>query len=90
MLSKGTYRGELYDIGYEYPETHCIEKNGVMYYALYNPHFSGTVVLRGLNASKDYSVFDYFNNKNLGEIKGSNPRLKTEFENFLLIEVREK
>ena len=33
MLSKGLYRGDLYDLGYDYPETHCIQKGDTTYYA---------------------------------------------------------
>lgn len=88
MLSKGIYHGELYDIGYDYPETHCIQQNGVLYYAFYNPHFSGAIELRGLDATKNYTVLDYFNNKTLPVVKGSNPKIAIAFDNFLLIEVK--
>ena len=27
-LAQGTYRGELYDIGFDQPETHAVEKSG--------------------------------------------------------------
>lgn len=53
MLSKGTYWGNLYDIGYDYPETHCIQKDDAIYYAFYNSSFKGTIKLRGLNAGKN-------------------------------------
>lgn len=89
MLSTGTYRGDLYDLGYDFPETHCIEKNNNMYYAFYNPDYSGTLELRGLDANKKYGVTDYYNNKNLGTIKGSDPKIKADFKQFLLIEVKE-
>jgi len=35
MLPLGTYRGELYDIGFDRPETHAIEKDGRLYYAFF-------------------------------------------------------
>jgi alpha-galactosidase len=89
MLSKGVYHGELYDLGYDYPETHSIEKSGSMYYAFYNPDFSGTVELRGLKKNKKYSVVDYFNSEDLGIIDGNAPHLKINFQQFLLIEVKE-
>jgi alpha-galactosidase len=89
MLSKGIYHGELYDLGYDYPETHCIEKDGAMYYAFYNPGFNGTVELRGLDSNKKYTVTDYFNNKTLGIVNGSNPQLKINFKESLLIELKE-
>ena len=89
MLSTGNYRGDLYDLGYDYPETHCIEKNGAMYYSFYNAHYSGTIELRGLQPDKKYTVMDYFNNKSLGTINGSNAKLNVGFDKFLLIEVKE-
>jgi alpha-galactosidase len=89
MLSVGLYRGDLYDLGYDYPETHCIQKGDTMFYAFYNPDFNGTVELRGLDANKKYSVFDYVNDKDLGTINGSQPKLKIAFKKSLLIEVKE-
>jgi alpha-galactosidase len=88
MLSKGVYRGDLYDLGYDYPETHCIQKNDTMYYAFYNKDFNGSVELRGLDANKKYSVVDYVNNKNLGTVTGKDSTLKISFQQSLLIEVR--
>ncbi len=88
MLSKGNYRGELYDIGYDYPETHCIEKDGALYYAFYDQHFSGSVSLRGLAAGGKYVVTDYFNNRELGNISGSKPELRVSFDGFLLLQVK--
>ena len=90
MLSTGNYRGDLYDLGYDYPETHCIEKNGAMYYSFYNAHYSGTIELRGLQPDKKYTVMDYFNNKSLGTINGSNAKLNVAFDKFLLIEVKQE
>ncbi len=87
MLSKGIYRGDLYDIGYDYPETHCIQKGDAMYYAFYNPNFNGTVQLRGLSPDKKYKVYDYFHDKNLGTINGNQPNLKMNFKQFQVIEV---
>ena len=89
MLSTGVYRGDLYDLGYDYPEAHCIQKGDTMYYAFYNPDFNGTVQLLGLNANKKYKVFDYFNDKNLGTIRGNHPNLKINFKEFQLIQLTE-
>jgi alpha-galactosidase len=88
MLSKGIYRGDLYDVGYDHPETHCIQKGDTMYYAFYGPDFNGTVELRGLDANKKYSVVDYVNNKNLGTITTGKPELNVKFQRSLLIEVK--
>lgn len=90
MLSKGVYRGDLYDIGYDHPETHCIQKGDIIYYAFFNPNFNDTVELRGLKADKNYTVTDYFNDKKLGNINGNKPQIKVAFKEFLLIEVVEK
>ena len=87
MLSKGIYRGDLYDIGYDYPETHCIQKVDTMYYAFYNPNFNGTVQLHGLNPDKKYKVYDYFHDKNLGTINGNLPKLKINFTQFQVLEL---
>jgi len=87
LLSKGQYHGELYDLGYDYPETHCIEKDGKMYYAFYAKDFDGELDLRGLDAGKTYEATDYFNNKSLGTVKGTDRKLKAAFKQFLLLEV---
>jgi alpha-galactosidase len=60
-----------------------------MYYAFYNPDFNGEVELRGLDANKKYSVYDYVNDKNLGTVSGNQPKLKIAFKENLLIEVKE-
>jgi alpha-galactosidase len=43
MLPKGRYRGELYDIGFDRPETHAIGKDRRMHYAFYAPSWQGSV-----------------------------------------------
>ena len=42
MLSRGEYLGDLYDIGFDRPESHAIRKDGQMYYAFYARHWNGT------------------------------------------------
>ncbi len=81
----GTYRGELYDIGFDKPETHVIEKAGRFYYAFYGRNFSGPVPLRGLKAGR-YHVRDYYNDRKLGEVSGQNNQLQVAFDDFLVIE----
>ena len=85
MLSKGIYRGELYDIGFDKPETHAISKDGKMYYAFYAPEWDGNVQLRGLE-NKTYKVKDYVNNIELGEVTGPLASLPVKFKQYLLIE----
>jgi alpha-galactosidase len=84
MLPRGEYLGDLYDIGFDTPETHCIRKGNVLYYAFYARQWNGPVTLRGLE-SKRYSVIDYVNNKELGSVVGPTAALPTVFEKFLLI-----
>ena len=85
MLPRGIYRGELYDIGFDKPEAHVVEKSGRLYYAFYARHWSGPVSLRGLTAGR-YRVRDYFNDRELGEVSDASPRLQLEFERFMVLE----
>jgi alpha-galactosidase len=86
MLPLGTYRGELYDIGFDRPETHAIEKDGRLYYAFFADRWSGPVELRGLRTAP-YRIRDYFNERDLGTVSGaSQTRLPVTFERFLLLE----
>jgi alpha-galactosidase len=87
MLSRGEYLGELYDIGFDRPETHAIRKDGAMYYAFYAPHWSGKIVLRGL-ADRRYRVTDYVNNKDLGTVRGPSADLTVSFDKHLLVEAK--
>ncbi|MCB0286580.1 MAG: alpha-galactosidase [Calditrichaeota bacterium] len=87
MLPTGIYRGELYDIGYDRPETHAIAKNGSMFYAFYAENFDGTVELRGLEKGRNYTVTDYVNGTQLSTVSGENHMLPVAFKQFLLIEV---
>jgi alpha-galactosidase len=85
FLPTGRYRGELYDIGFDKPETHVVEKSGRLYYALYARAWSGPVTLRGLAAGR-YRVRDYFNGRDLGELAVPGGSLPLVFERFLLLE----
>lgn len=85
MLAKGQYLGELYDIGFDKPEAHVIEKDGRLYYAFYAPEWDGQVELRGLGEG-DYRLTDYFNGADLGTVTADAARISARFEKFLLIE----
>lgn len=85
MLPKGQYLGELYDIGFDKPEAHAIEKDGRLYYAFYAPEWDGQVELRGLGAGR-YRLTDYFNGTDLGTVTGDAARIPARFQKFLLIE----
>lgn len=84
-LSTGQYRGELYDIGFDKPEAHAVEKDGKLYYAFYAPTWEGAVELRGLT-HKRYRLTDYYNGVALGEVTPAANRIPATFTRFLLIE----
>lgn len=88
MLSKEEYIGDLYDIGYDVPETHVIRKGTNFYYAFYNEAWKDKVSLRGLDQNTSYHVYDYFNDKDLGTVNGDAPELNVAIDGFLLIEVK--
>jgi alpha-galactosidase len=87
MLSKGQYLGQLYDIGFDAPETHVIRKEQATYYAFFAKQWRGPVELRGLER-RNYSVVDYVAGKSLGTVSGPTAHLPVEFEGHLLLEVR--
>jgi alpha-galactosidase len=87
MLSRGEYLGQLYDIGFDVPETHVIRKGQTMYYALFAKQWKGAVELRGLE-DRNYSVVDYVTGKKYGIVSGHSAHLPVEFDGNLLVEVR--
>ena len=87
MLSQGQYLGQLYDIGFDVPETHVIRKEKTLYYAFYAKHWKGPVELRGLE-DRPYDVVDYVNGTKLGTVSGHNAHLTVAFDKHLLLEVR--
>tara|TARA_R110002124_G_C8972630_1_gene515319 strand:+ start:9017 stop:11143 length:2127 start_codon:yes stop_codon:yes gene_type:complete len=86
MLPKGIYLGELYDIGFDLPETHAIQKDDRMYYAFYAKDWNGEVELRGLQKGK-YQIKDYVNNLVLDTAVGPVAKLETNFKGYLLLEL---
>ncbi len=84
MLSKGIYRGELYDLGFDRPETHAIAKESRMYYAFYADQYSGEVELRGLE-NKSYQIKDYVGGHSFGSVRGPKAKIKVDFHNHLLL-----
>jgi len=85
QLPLGTYRGDLYDLGFDRPEGHAIQKEDRMYYAFYADDWKGEIALRGLEA-REYNLRDYVNDQQLGTVTGPEATLSTEFANHLLIE----
>src|SRR6185369_1478700 len=84
-LPQGQYLGELYDIGFDVPETHAIAKGESRYYAFYADSFDGTVELRGLGTG-EYRVRDYEQGRDLGTVKGPVARLSVSFAKHLLLQ----
>ena len=87
QLSKGEYLGQLYDIGFDKPETHVIRKGQTMYYAFFARQWQGVVELRGLE-DRNYRVVDYVTGKDLGTVAGHSAHLPVTFKGNLLVEVR--
>jgi len=84
MLSKGTYLGGLYDIGFDKPEAHAIERDGALHYAFYADSWDGPLALRGLGAGR-YTLTDSFAGKPLGTATAERNRIAAKFQHFLLI-----
>jgi alpha-galactosidase len=87
MLSRGEYLGELYDIGFDIPETHAIRKGQDMYYAFFARHWTGPIELRGLQDQK-YHLVDYVTHKDFGTVHGPKATIPAEFSQHLLIEAQ--
>jgi alpha-galactosidase len=84
LLSQGEYRGALYDIGFDKPEAHAIEKDGSMYYAFYAKQWQGPLQLRGLRKGT-YRVHDLFDDVELGTVDSRANTIDARFEQFLLL-----
>ena len=84
MLPLGRYRGELYDMGFDKPEAHAIEKDGRLYYAFYAKEWNGPIELRGLKGP--CTVHDYVDGRDLGTVSPAQPRITVSFRRALLIE----
>lgn len=87
MLSRGTYLGNLYDIGYDQPETHVIQKNDTLHYAFYEKNWDGNIELKGLKQGGAFEVRDYFNDEVIGQVSSGKCEIHLSFEGFLLIDV---
>jgi alpha-galactosidase len=85
MLPEGNYLGDLYDIGFDKPETHVVRKQDAMFYAFYASHWTGSVQFRGLGPGS-YKLRDYVNNKDLGIVQGPAGTLDVTFDRSLLVE----
>jgi hypothetical protein len=84
MLSTGEYRGELYDIGFDKPETHVVAKDETLHYAFYADKWDGMVELRGLGRGR-YRLTDPFAGVSLGTVDARHNTVQLAFEKFQLI-----
>lgn len=88
-LSHATYLN-LYDIAFDYPETHVLRKGDRLYYAFYahsaQEQFNGSVEFRGLTGGA-YQVYDYFHDRSLPHVTRQAPWLPVSFQGFLLLEL---
>jgi alpha-galactosidase len=87
MLSRGEYRGGLYDIGFDRPEAHMIRKGDEMYYAFFARHWTGQIELRGLEG-RAYHIVDYIDGKDFGSVHGPKASISATFNQHLLLEAR--
>lgn len=86
-LAEGRYRGELYDLGFDKPETHVVEQGGALHYAFYAERWDGPVTLRGLSTGR-WTLRDAVTGKELGKVAADRPTLPVSFTHSLLIEAR--
>ena len=83
-MSEGEYLN-LYDIGFDTPETHLIKKGGNNYYSFFSDKsFDGKVELRGL-VKGNYKVYDLFSGKLIADVSSSNPYLKIKYDQYLIL-----
>ncbi len=87
-LAHGEYVPGLYDIGFDYPETHVIRRGDALYYAFYtHAEPVSEVELRGLEAGKSYQLTDYYNHVDLGVVTAAEKTLlPVPVEGALLVE----
>lgn len=86
-LAEGRYRGELYDLGFDKPETHVVQQGGAMHYAFYADQWDGAIALRGLGPGT-WTVRESLSGKVLGKVTTASPTLPIRFGHSLLIEAR--
>ena len=87
-LSEGEFVPGLYDVGYDFPETYVIRKDGVLNYAFYTrgPKVE-QVELRGLEKGCNYRITDYYNHVDYGVVTATDKTvLDVDFDHALLLE----
>jgi len=76
----------LYDIGYDKPEAHVIQKSDTLFYAFYGKNWDGEIELRGLE-NKIYKVRDYVNDIDYNNVNGTKCQIHVHFPKSLLLQV---
>lgn len=100
QLSSGNFRGELYDIMCDTPETYAIEKNGCMFYTFIGtlyandrgvtpPEVKQEVELRGLS-DKEYAVYNIETDAHLFDVQGPVAKVNLDFKGYLLLKAEPK
>jgi alpha-galactosidase len=86
-LAEGEYLN-LYDVGWDNPESHVIRKEQKLYYGFFTRvpggEFSGKITLRGLSAGR-YRVTDYVQQQVISEVSGPEAVLSASFRDSLLL-----
>jgi alpha-galactosidase len=77
--------GDLYDIGFDKPETHVVQKGDTLFYAFYADNYHGKVKFKGLPGKGKFLVYDYVNRRKIGEITNSEPQISVNFKKHLLV-----
>ncbi|MCE4556987.1 alpha-galactosidase [Roseateles cellulosilyticus] len=86
-LAEGRYRGELYDLGFDKPETHVVERGGALHYAFYADAWDAPVTLRGLGSGR-WTLRDAVTGESLGSVEAARPTLPLRFTHSRLVEAR--
>ena len=91
QLSRGEIVAGLYDVGYDFPETYVIRKDGTLHYAFYSRDHAkvASVELRGLEPGCRYQITDYYNQVDYGVVTAGTPTvLPVDFDGALLLEAK--
>ncbi|MBK9208314.1 MAG: alpha-galactosidase [Anaerolineales bacterium] len=87
-LADGEYLN-LYDMAFDFPETHTIRKDDSIYYAFFVQNtdeiFTGKIQLRGLDDTKKYQIQNYVDDRILGEVIGNNTFIQVDMKGALLL-----
>ncbi len=88
-LAEGIYLGGLYDIGFDKPEGHVVEKNGTMHFAFFADHWDGPIDLRGLTDGH-WTLTDAYTGAALGDAGPERHVIAAKFDRFMLVNATRK